>query len=76
MSKWDVRKLPKQVTVKRKVDPVNRVVPPLLARIPDIADWLYRDTTINMSTRIAYDLKKAYRTINELIKQSIENKNF
>ena len=68
MSKWDpVYKRPKVSKPKKAGDPICRVVPPLLARIPDIADWLYKGRTIRLSTTIPYDLKKAYRTISELI---------
>lgn len=67
MSKWDIPKR-KQIKVKPKeVDPICRVVPPLLARIPDISDWLFKDRTVRMSTTVPFDLKKAYRTIAELI---------
>lgn len=69
-------KKPKTIKVKKEVDPICRVVPPLLARIPDIADWLYKDRTIRLSTTIPFDLKKAYRSISELIEYHQEQERF
>lgn len=77
MSKWaPVRKPPKSIPRKRKEDPVCRVVPPLLARIPDIGDWLFKDRTVRLSTTIPFDLKKVYRTIAELIEYHQQQERF
>lgn len=68
MSKWDInRPKPKLPKTKKADVSICRVVPPLLARIPEIGDWLYKSRILRLSTSVTFDLKKVYRTITELI---------
>lgn len=72
MSKWDIPKYNKK-PVKEKEQSVCRVVPPLLARIPNIADWLFKSRKIRLSTRVSFDLKSAYRTITEMKRYNLQD---
>lgn len=68
MSKWDINRPKPKLPKNKKADvSICRVVPPLLARIPEIGDWLYKSRTLRLSTSVTFDLKKVYRTITELI---------
>lgn len=76
MSKWDSVK-PKRAKEKRiKEDPLCRVIPPMLARIPNIDEWLFKSRNIKMSSMVALDLKKAYKVIIELIEYNSRKDKF
>lgn len=75
MSKWDTRTFNRKPDKVIKDDPICRVVPPLLARIPNIADWLFKSRKLSLSRRVYFDLKKAYRDILEL-KEAAKNEGF
>lgn len=72
-SKWKPVYPRKKKPKERAPDPLDelcRVVPPVLARIPDVMDWLLLGRKVKVSNLVAQDLKARYREINDMIRNS------
>lgn len=69
--KWDTRRPPaKKQPIKEDTVPLCRVLPPRLARTPNILEYLTRNVVIRPTMRVAMELKLRYREIAELLKSN------
>lgn len=68
MGKWDIVRRPKIKAKERELPEICRVVPPTLARIPNIFDWLFKQRQVGTTNRVGLDLRIRYREIADMIK--------
>ncbi|QIO02048.1 hypothetical protein rutana_66 [Salmonella phage rutana] len=71
--KWEIRKFPvkeRKASVYDTAEKLCRVVPPRLAGIRNISEWLLKQRKTRVSLRIGFELDQVYRELGELIKEN------